>query len=254
MSKSNIEWCNFTFNPVIGCQKISPGCKNCYAERMAKRLAENPLIPEVTRQAYKDVCKWDGTVRLIPGVLGKIDKIKKPSRIFIGSMTDLFHKNVSLEWITSILATIAKHSQHQFLLLTKRSHLMLERLATFPVLFNMYLGVTAENQECLEERIYDLLYLKEAGYKVFLSCEPLLSAIELSEAVDWLDWVIVGGETGAKSRHAQKDWFVSLAEQCRGKVPYFYKKTGWKYETEHFSYNDIHQSGVTRREFPGEAK
>ncbi len=213
MANSKIEWTESTWNPVTGCTKISDGCKNCYAERMAKRL-----------QAMGQANYVDGfAVRTHPHALEHPLKWKKPQVIFVNSMSDLFHEDVPFEFIQDIFDVMTRASWHTFQILTKRA----ERLAELAPLLNwpdnVWMGVTVENQDCT----YRIDYLRDVPAAVrFLSVEPLLTAIE-DMNLDNIDWVIVGGESGPGSRPIEKDWVRSIRKQCRvAKVPFFFKQWG----------------------------
>ena len=270
MSKSKIEWTDRTWNPVTGCTKISPGCQNCYAERMSKRLAgragypeDNPFRVTFHHDRLNEPLKWN-----------------KPSRIFICSMGDLFHDSVSDEQIDLVFAVMAMAKQHTFLLLTKRAERMaayinkhdrLEQIRKMtwvaypgytylntPVPYwpmpNVWLGVTAENQEQADKRIPILL--QTPAEVRFVSVEPMLAQVDL-ESIPFdrytkmnvlqgcgittrpgtmgqsipniysnkLDWVICGGESGPGARPMHPDWARSLRDQCKfAGVPFFLKQ------------------------------
>ncbi len=213
MANSKIEWTESTWNPVTGCTKISTGCANCYAERMAKRLCA------MGQTNYANGFE----LTLHPHVLEHPLKWKKPRVIFVNSMSDLFHEDVPLEFIRRIIDVMTRASWHTFQVLTKRS----ERLAELAPLLNwpenVWMGVTVENDDCAY-RIDDLRYVPSAVR--FLSMEPLLSPVEYMN-LDNIDWVIVGGESGPGSRPMEKLWVRSIRKQCRQmNVPFFFKQWG----------------------------
>lgn len=246
---SKIEWTNETWNPVIGCDKISAGCKNCYAIRTAWIRMHNPkMAGRYAGTAEKTAggeLNWTGKLNLVKEVLHKpLDK-KKPSMYFVNSMSDLFHDAVPFEFIDSVYDTMDAANWHIFQVLTKRAERMGEfyqwkaagnglRFTTWP-LKNVWIGVSTENQETADSR---LLHLHNIDAVVkFISAEPLLGPIDLSKeyivgkgsvAMGLLiDWVIVGGESGPGSRPMHPDWARSLRDQCKeAGVAFFFKQWG----------------------------
>lgn len=236
---TKIEWTNETWNPIIGCSKISPGCDNCYAEKMANRLASNPKIKE----SYCNVIeggKWNGKTHLVQSAIEKPLRMKKPRMIFVCSMGDLFHESVPFEWIDMILDVIYRCKQHTFQILTKRPDRMLaywkqcynESGLSFQDTTpkedtNIWWGVTAENQEQYEKRVPILL---EIPAKIrFISVEPMLSPIFLTQVdtKNSLDWVICGGESGHSARPLPPHWADLLRVDCEHKkIPFFFKQWG----------------------------
>lgn len=260
MGNTRIEWADMSWNPVTGCTPVSEGCRNCYAARMAKRLAGRCGYPK------DDPFK----VTFHPDRLGDPEKWRTPRRIFVCSMGDLFHESVQFDWIDKIFAIAALCQRHTFMLLTKRHDRMAEYynragfkliiykhiraanggrvpesaktggVAEFEVAFplppkNLWLGVTAENQKTANQRIPILLSIPAAVR--FVSVEPYLSQIDLTpwlnkEKLDTpfgLDWVIAGGETGPGARPMQIEWVRDLRDQCMtAGVPFFFKKWGPK--------------------------
>lgn len=262
---SEIEWCNKTINPIVGCSKASPACDNCYAERMAKRLQA------MGTRGYEGVVNekgnWVGKLNFIESELEKPARWKKPKRIFVGSMTDLFHENVKSEWIDRIVGMAKDNPIHTFIFLTKRAERMnkyftdgSEYLELLDVR-NIWIGVTAENQKQARRRIPILL--DTPASKRFVSIEPILEHIDLNnlsvgdesyshvkiysslacikstftnfttdndswhEEIVGLDWVIVGGESGHNARIANPKWVLNLKQQCEdSNVPFFFKQWG----------------------------
>jgi len=213
MANSKIEWTESTWNPVTGCTKISAGCKNCYAERMAKRL-----------QAMGQANYANGfELTMHPHVLEYPLGWKKPQVIFVNSMSDLFHEDVPLDYIRQIFDVMTRANWHTFQILTKRS----ERLAELAPLLNwpenVWMGVTVENADCA----YRIDDLRDVPCAVrFLSMEPLLSGVE-DMNLDNIDWVIVGGESGPGSRPIELDWVRDIRLQCQNAdVPFFFKQWG----------------------------
>jgi protein gp37 len=211
--KSTIEWTESTWNPVTGCTKISDGCKNCYAERLANRLKAmgqpnyvNGFRLKLQPQALELPLNW-----------------KKPQTIFVNSMSDLFHKNIPLEYIQKVFNVMAKADWHQFQVLTKRS----DRLKEFSKELNwkphIWMGVSVENQKVIH-RIDDL---RETDAHIkFLSVEPLLSSLPNLD-LRGIDWVIVGGESGPRARPMKEEWVLEIRDQCEvANVPFFFKQWG----------------------------
>lgn len=213
-STTSIEWTNSTWNPVTGCIKISVGCKNCYAERLAKRLQcmGNPRYTHGFQvQLHNDLV----TLPL---------QWKKPRLIFINSMSDLFHEQVPLEFIKSVFMTIQSASHHTFQLLTKRAKRLADICDSLPWPENLWVGVSIEDQD----NVWRVEYLKRVpAHLRFISCEPLLGNINLS--IEGIHWVIVGGESGPHARYMDLDWVRSLRDQCNeNHVSFFLKQLGGK--------------------------
>jgi protein gp37 len=179
MTKTSIEWCDHTINPAVGCTKCSPGCANCYAERMSVRLAANPA----TAAKYAEVVDKNGWTGLISYDLGVFNKLpKKPSRIFVGSMCDLFFRKIVADHIDDIFKEMAKRPEHTFYLLTKRPGSAQDVLGkyedpNFEAPENVWLGATVCNQEEADEKIPILLNTNAAHH--FVSIEPMLGEINL---------------------------------------------------------------------------
>jgi protein gp37 len=236
--KSAIEWTDATWSPIVGCSRVSPGCQHCYAEALAYRLAAmgQKKYEGLTRKVGGEI-RWTGAVRLAEEALDLPLRWKKPRRIFVNSMSDLFHEKVEGAWMDRIFSVMAACQQHQFQVLTKRARRMeiFTRLRKRP-LPNVWLGVSVENQETADERIPVLLRCPAAVR--FLSVEPLLGPVDLdglwgypgSAEHDTLSrwpihWVIVGGESGPGYRHMQTAWLEAVVGQCRAaKVPVFVKQ------------------------------
>ncbi|MEN6414356.1 MAG: phage Gp37/Gp68 family protein [Veillonellales bacterium] len=241
MGKSKIEWCDRTWSPVTGCTKVSPGCQNCYAERMSKRFGEKWGLPK--DDPFKVTVHHDRLDQPLHWT--------KPSKIFVCSMADLFHDDVSFNFIHEIWDIMKACPQHTFLILTKRPKKMketleriysLERLGWAKGFWNhVWLGVTAENQEQADKRIPILLQIPAA--KRFVSVEPMLGTVNLNRYImpsqkakgtlfnapielsgkdladlvgfHSLDWIICGGESGPGARPVHPDWVRSLRDQCK---------------------------------------
>ncbi len=210
---SGIEWTESTWNPVTGCTKISPGCKNCYAERMAHRLQR------MGQPNYRNGFQ----VTLQPLMLELPMRWRKPQAIFVNSMSDLFHDDVPAEYIQKVFDIMRRAHWHRFQVLTKRA----ERLVAIDGLIdwpdNVWMGVSVENPS-YTHRI-DLLRTTQAHVK-FLSIEPLLGPMA---EVDFrgIDWVIAGGESGPRARAVRPEWITGLRDQCvSANVPFFFKQWG----------------------------
>lgn len=294
MNHTSIEWTDATWNPLRGCSRVSEGCRNCYAERVAYRFSGPGKPYEGLAVLRNGHASWTGKVELVEKHL--LDPLKRrpvkspecgvcldmqngidreddvctcsqrPRRIFVNSMSDLFHESAPDEWIDRIFAVMALCPQHVFQVLTKRPHRMLEYFNAFgsgrvdvrasliglqaspihlartgsPVLEwsglpmpNVWLGVSVENQATADERIP--LLLRTPAAVRFLSCEPLLGAINFRRVPEFnrigLDltnwWVIAGGESGPGARPMHPDWARSLRDQCaNARVPFFFKQWG----------------------------
>lgn len=243
MSDTNIPWATKTWNPVTGCSKISAGCQNCYAERMAKtRLrgrfgypADEPFRVTLHPERLKEPLGWE-----------------KPQKIFVCSMGDLFHSLVMVKWVDQIIEVIRKCPQHTFMILTKRPKNFMSYLEVFNLPKNIWLGVTIENNGEAGRRIEQLLEIPSSVR--YVSIEPMLSSIDLSsieqskhynvnaiigckkcltlsevadKQLNKLDWVICGGENGHNARPMNPEWVRSLRDQCQDAgVPFFFKSWG----------------------------
>jgi len=252
---TSIEWTEATWNPIVGCSLVSPGCTNCYAMRQAVRLSQNPATPQYhgTVTATKAGPVWTGRVniageRVVRAPLGR----RKATAWFVNSMGDLFHENIPTEWIDRIFAVMALCPQHVFQVLTKRPRIMRAYMrdpeaparvaramaaeggeGTQPPWPppNVWLGTSAEDQVRAGERLPSLLETPAAIR--FLSCEPLLGALDLA-GLDALGpgeprvhWVIAGGESGPHARVLHPDWPRELRDQCaRTGTAFFFKQWG----------------------------
>lgn len=268
-----IGWLNMpgykpeTWNPIVGCSKVSPGCDNCFAEKQAFIRSFNSNTPQ-----YKNVIvnhpldpryrEWNGKTHLVKSALDKPAKWKKPRMIFTVDMGDLFHESTPFEWIDAVFSVMSDNDQHIYVLLTKRPGKMLkfwqwkreQHSVDWRPKDNVWIGVTAENQEQANKRIPVLLQIPAA--KRFVSIEPMLGPVDLKSlkfgmhkidcigglTSSWntefktnfstdnfgkLDWVICGGETGPKARPMHPDWVRSLRDQCKAAgTPFFFKQWG----------------------------
>jgi len=256
-----IQWTDATWNPVVGCSPVSEGCRNCYAARHALRLAGNPS--DAIRRAYEGTAEMRGAGRYRRAVFtGRVNLIKdrleeplrwrKPRRVFVNSMSDLFHEAVPVDFVAWVFGVMAVSAQHVFQVLTKRPDRMARVLAeelprhvaeTWPgdsalslalevgdwPLPNVWVGTSVEDQDAADERIPHLLRTPAAVR--FLSCEPLLGPVDLRaflrDKSGLIHWVIVGGESGPGARPCDISWIRSVVEQCRAAgVPVFVKQVG----------------------------
>jgi protein gp37 len=212
-SFSKIEWTESTWNPLTGCTKVSEGCKNCYAERLARRLQamgnpnySNGFKLTLHRHVLEYPLRW-----------------RKPHTIFVNSMSDLFHEDVPDEFIVDTFRIMKLASWHRFQILTKRSERLVKLNKVITWSPNIWMGVSVENQD-YTFRI-DHLRITDAVTK-FLSLEPLLSPLPKIN-LSGIDWVIVGGESGPKARPMNPSWVVNIRDQCQAAtVPFFFKQWG----------------------------
>ena len=217
---SKIEWTDATWNPVTGCNKVSPGCKHCYAQRFSERFRGTPGHP--FEQGF-DLRLWPERLDLPRGW-------RTPKRIFVNSMSDLFHERVPLPFIQVVFATMIACPQHQFQVLTKRAERLVEVCGSLEWPDNVWMGVSVEN----EKYSFRSELLRKVPAQVrFLSVEPLIGPIPKLPLAD-IDWVIVGGESGPGARPMASEWVESIRVQCASKrVPFFFKQWGGvrKHET-----------------------
>jgi len=210
---SGIEWTESTWNPLTGCTKISLGCKNCYAERMSKRLKA------MGHPNYTNGFKLTVHQHIIEKPL----EWKKPQTIFVNSMSDLFHKDVPLDFILKVFNVMREAHWHQFQVLTKRAERLEELNKDIEWPENVWMGVSVENDD-YKNRI---THLQNTNAKVkFLSLEPLLGQLT-NLNLDGINWVIVGGESGPGARPITQSWVTEIRDQCLiAKVPFFFKQWG----------------------------
>ncbi len=213
MARSGIEWTESTWNPLTGCTKISPGCKHCYAERMAKRLKA------MGQPNYVNGFK----LTMHEHVLEKPLEWKTPQVVFVNSMSDLFHKDVPLEFIQRVFDVMKRAHWHHFQVLTKRSERLAELSPCLEWTDNIWMGVSVETKDY----IYRIDDLRKTGAKIrFLSVEPLLGPLPKMN-LKGINWVIVGGESGPGARPLEREWVTGVHDQClKAKVPFFFKQWG----------------------------
>jgi len=212
-TNSSIEWTEATWNPVTGCQKISPGCKHCYAERMSKRLRA------MGQPNYRNGFK----LTLQPQALELPLTWKKPKTIFVNSMSDLFHKDVPISYIRQVFEVMETAHWHRFQVLTKRSGRLLRESRKLPWPANIWMGVSVESDKYIS-RINNL---RNTGARIkFLSLEPLLGPLPNLD-LKGIDWAIVGGESGPGARPMDLSWVREIRDQCRSaEVSFFFKQWG----------------------------
>lgn len=203
-----IEWTDKTWNPTVGCDKVSAGCRNCYAEALTKRFTNH----------FKD--GFDFTLH--PERLREPRRWRKPSRVFVNSMSDLFHERMPLEYLKQVFEVMAECDKHIFQILTKRQERLLELAPELPWPDNVWMGVSVENQTF----VHRVDYLREVPAAVrFLSCEPLIGPLELD--LRGIHWVIVGGESGSGHRPIEAQWVRDIRDQSvDAGAAFFFKQWG----------------------------
>ena len=213
MRTTKIEWTDKTWNPITGCTKFSAGCQNCYAEVMARRLQA------MGQEKYKK----GFTLTLHEDSLQEPMLWKKPHTIFVCSMSDLFHKDVSFDFIDKVMNVIKQTPHHRYQILTKRAERMKEYFSNRENPKNVWLGVTVENK--VSKSRIDVLRTLNAPIR-FLSCEPLLEDLGVIDLGN-IDWVIVGGESGRRARPMLEEWVLSIKKQCeKQETAFFFKQWG----------------------------
>lgn len=211
--RSAIEWTDATWNPVRGCSKVSPGCANCYAETFAERFRGVPGHP--FEQGFD--------LRLVPEALELPHRWRAPRLVFVNSMSDLFHEDVPDAFVQSVFEVMASCSQHQFQVLTKRHERLLKLAARLPWPPNVWMGVSVETARYYAR----IAALRRVPAETrFVSLEPLLAPMP-NLPLDGIHWVIVGGESGRRSRAMDAEWVRGIREQCvAAGVPFFFKQWG----------------------------
>jgi len=212
-TNSAIEWTEASWNPVTGCTKVSPGCQNCYAERMSRRLQAMGHPNYI-----KGFC-----LNTHEHILELPLRWKKPRRIFVNSMSDLFHPDVPVDFIQRVFSIMHQANWHCYQILTKRSQRLIDLDPVLPWLPHIWMGVTIENRDYISR----MDHLNKTGAHLkFLSLEPLLSGLpDLN--LRGIDWVIVGGESGPGSRPMQSSWAIDIKDQCEDyRIPFFFKQWG----------------------------
>jgi len=224
--KTGISWADATWNPIRGCSVVSEGCVNCYAMKMAHRFSGPGQPYENLTKMTKAGPQWNGNIRLVPEMLDKPLRWQRPRRVFVNSMSDLFHESVPFTFVQKVFLVMQEAYRHTFQILTKRPARLLEFWkhagwgdCASP---NIWLGVTAENQKAADLRIPLLLQCPAALR--WVSCEPLIGPVELGPG---LDWVVAGGESQAGARPCHPDWLRSLRDQAANyQIPFHFKQWG----------------------------
>lgn len=213
MAQSSIEWTEMTWNPTTGCNKISAGCKYCYAEVMARRLQAMGI--EKYAKGFK--------LAMHEEALNIPYTWKSPKIVFVNSMSDLFHKDIPIRFIQKVFDVMNDNPQHVFQILTKRGDVLARYSDRLKWSHNIWMGVSVEN----EKVVHRIDELRNCGAKVkFLSCEPLIGPLPKLN-LDGIDWVIVGGESGRKPRPMEPDWVLDILTQCQDAgVKFFFKQWG----------------------------
>lgn len=213
-SKSKIEWTESSWNPCTGCTKISPGCANCYAERDANRMKFNPKAKKY-RNGF--------TPTMHPDLLEVPIRWTKSRKIFVNSMSDLFHEDFPADFIMNVFNVMVDADHHVYQVLTKRSNRLRKLSDELPWRNHIWQGVTVESNSYVH-RVDDLR--KTSARLKFLSMEPLLGAVPDLDLTG-IDWVIVGGESGSKARPMELDWVLGIQSKCtEANVPFFFKQWG----------------------------
>jgi protein gp37 len=212
-TNSRIEWTDVTWNPVTGCTKISQGCKNCYAERMAKRL--KAMGSDRYREGFG--------ITLHPDLLDLPRRWKQPRTVFVNSMSDLFHEDIPHGYIARVFETMRACPQHTFQVLTKRAERLARLAPRLPWPGNVWMGVSVEDGRVVER----IQWLRTVPAAVrFLSLEPLIGPLE-ALPLEGINWVIVGGESGPRARPMKREWVNSILRQCRASgAAFFFKQWG----------------------------
>lgn len=211
--RSAIEWTEATWNPITGCDKVSPGCAHCYAEAFAERFRGVPGHPY--EQGF-DLRMW-------PKRLDQPLRWKRPRMIFVNSMSDLFHERIPLDFIRSVFASMEEANWHTFQILTKRPERLVELADVLPWPENVWMGVSIENRRFVQRA--DLLRQVNPAVR-FISAEPLLGPLEGLD-LHGIDWLIAGGESGFRNRPVKPDWIRDLRDRCElESVAFFFKQWG----------------------------
>jgi protein gp37 len=226
MADSSIEWTDSTWNPVAGCTVITAGCTNCYAMRMAARLAAmgQPKYRGLTRKSGRRHV-WTGKIRCDEKALDIPHSWSKPRRVFVNSMSDLFHDGVPVRFIRKVWCVMEETPRHTYQILTKRPDRMADVARDLPLLPNVWLGTSIEDDRVLD-RIHALRRVPAAIR--FISFEPLLGSVAAADLTG-IHWVIVGGESGPRARSMDPEWVYEIEAMCRAAdIAFFFKQWGGK--------------------------
>lgn len=232
---TGIKWTTHSWNPVSGCSEVSPGCDNCYARVLSERRRGTKAFPD----------GFDVTLR--PHKLREPLSWRKPARIFVNSMSDLFHRKIPDDYLRQVWDTMLAADHHIYQILTKRAERMRQKIEdlNLELAAHIWLGVSAENQKFADSRIPSLVRIDPEVR--FVSAEPLLGPIDFTRWCGQLDWIIVGGESGSPRRPMDYDWARSIRDQCaEADVAFFYKQ-GNAFRPG----QDTQLDGLKYEEFPG---
>ncbi len=245
MATSAIEWTEVTWNPTTGCDRTSPGCDHCYAMTLAKRL--KAMHQQKYQKDGDPLTSGPGFgISIHPDVLKLPYRWRSPKTVFVNSMSDLFHNEVSTEFIQQVFEVMKDTPQHTYQILTKRTQRLAKVAESLPWPKNVWMGVSVESQKYA----FRVKHLLEVPASVrFLSVEPLLEPVELE--LGGIDWVIVGGESGANSRPIEPDWVRSIRDQCQqSQTAFFFKQWGGRTPKQ----NGRELDGRIWSEYPQKAK
>lgn len=220
MGHTGISYATKGWPVVIGCSRASPGCDNCWSARLAStRLAHIPRYSGLAKDR-----RWTGEVRLQHDLLDEPTRWSKPQRVFVCQTADLFHEKVPDGFIEMVFRVMGDCPRHLFLVLTKRVKRMALLAANLPVLHNVLLGATMENQRAADERMMDLDGIAQRGWRTWISMEPLLERTLVECCLPGAEWVVAGGETGRKARLCDLDWLRLVRDECSELGAKFYLK------------------------------
>ena len=245
MYNSKIEWTEATWNPLRGCARVSEGCRFCYAERVADRFSgEGQPYEGLTTRGKDGQPRWNNEIMLVPHMLKKPLSWKRPRRIFVNSMSDLFHEKVPFDYIQQVFDVMRQASWHEFQILTKRAERLADLSPKIDWSPNVWMGVSIEDSRVIDRA--DALREVPATIR-FLSLEPLIGPIPNLDLAE-LDWAIIGGESGNQARIMEPEWAIDLLNQCRSaNVPCFVKQMGTQWAKRHGSKS---RKGDDFSEFP----
>lgn len=223
MATTNIEWTDKVWNPLTGCTKIGQGCKHCYAEVMARRLQAMGL------KAYQGVVNergWTGKVNLLPEKIDEPLRWKKPARIFVNSMSDLFHESVPSDFIRRVVETMMAAHWHTFQVLTKRYKRPMFELNQQDASKHIFIGFSICNQRDADMALEPLRAVSQLGWRTWISNEPCLEPIKW-DGYEFIDWMVTGGESGRDARPMHPDWARRAEKFCRvNGIPFLFKQWG----------------------------
>ena len=251
--RTKIAWCDATWNPIKGCTKVSAGCDNCWAERMAARFSK----PGEHFHGLTKNGKWSGTtVALYKKEMSKPFHWKRPRRIAVCLMGDMYHEDVPFGWIDSVFTMMAETPRHTYMLLTKRPERMVEHYQHYrhevrsgEIPQNIWFGISAENQDTFDERFEHLSAIQDNI--IYASLEPLLGPVKVNA---FLDLVIVGGESGRGARPMDPRWALSIRDDCeRAGISFFFKQGSANNWPDYKNFDSFH-SELQVRQFPTEKK